>query len=170
MRAALGVATTVTGLGPPCYEPAPLGGGGLVDAPAAVMEAMFRDAATGILYTPPRFSDHAAVSCLMLDGLWNAFPKPSTPTAAAAALRGAQPHKLTAPITQFFKTAGRQHGGQDAAGDEQGAKRAVEARAGDGCGADGQKRRAIDEGNTSSGKKVEGALQRLFHFGSKTKE
>jgi hypothetical protein len=106
----------------------------------------------------------------MLDGLWDAFPKPSTPAAAAAALRSAQPHKHTAPITQFFKTAARQQGAQVAAGGEQGAKRVVEARAGDGCGADGQKRRVVDEGKTSSGKKVEGALQRLFHFGSKANE
>ena len=166
LRAALGVANSVTGLGPPCYEPAPLGGGGLVDAPAAVADTMFRDACTGIIYTPPRFSDHVAVSCLLRDDVLNALPKPCAPAAAAAVLRHAQPHKHTAPITEFFKVAARQQG-QVVEGAGEGVKRAADADAGDESSASVQKRKVEEK---AAGKGAGGALQRLFHFGGKGRE
>jgi hypothetical protein len=168
LRAALGVASSVTGLGPPCYEPAPLGGGGLLDAPAAVAETMFCDPYTGIVYTPPRFSDHVAVSCVLRDDVRSAFPKPAAAASAAAALRHAQPHKLTAPITHFFKAARQPQDRQVVDGAAEGVKRAAEVDAADEKSAGVHKKKAVEEGK-AAGKGV-AALGRLFHFGGKARD
>ncbi len=139
-----------------------------MDAPAAVVDTMFRDACTGIVYTPPRFSDHVAVSCLLRDDVLNALPKPCTLATSAAVLRHAQPHKQIAPITEFFKVAARQQG-QVAEGAGEGVKRAADADAGDESNASVQKRK-VEEGGKVAGKGAGGALQRLFHFGGKGRE
>ncbi len=166
LRAALGVAASVTGLGPPCYEPAPIAGGGLVDAPASVMDTMFCDPHTGIIYTPPRFSDHVAVSCFLLDEVREDLLALSVSTTATAAMRHAQPHKHTAPITAFFKAASRPQGDRVVEGVAGATKRAADIDAGGGCSSDVQKRKVGKEDNVEGGKSAL-ALKRLFQFGSK---
>ena len=120
------------------------------------------------MYTPPRFSDHVAVSCLLLDDVRRAFPKPAAAANAAAALRHAQPHKHTAPITEFFKAA-RPQGQQAADGAAEGVKRAAEAGAGDGSSSGVQKKKVVEEGK-AAGRGLGGALGRLFNFGGKARE
>lgn len=138
-----------------------MAGGGLVDAPASVMETMFCDPHTGIVYTPPRFSDHVAVSCSLSDEVLRDMPSLPIPAAAAAAMRHAQPHKLTAPITAFFKAAARPQV-VVAEGAAVGAKRAAESEE-DGLRV--QRRKGEKEVKTAGGKEA-AALKRLFQFGS----
>jgi hypothetical protein len=163
LRAALGVASSVTGLGPPCYEPASVAGGGLVDAPACVMDTMFCTPHTGIIYTPPRFSDHVAVSCLLQDDVRDKLPGTAPTAAARSDLRLAQPHKHTPPITAFFK----------AAPTSQGLDVVDNSDTGKGCCSAGAKR-TCDRGNEDvqnrkSAVQVSKAVERLFNFGSKGK-
>mmetsp|Transcript_6874 Transcript_6874/g.25353 ORF Transcript_6874/g.25353 Transcript_6874/m.25353 type:complete len:648 (-) Transcript_6874:893-2836(-) len=47
------------------YEPAPFDGSGISDAPQHVLDRQFVAPHTGIIYTPPKFSDHVAVSIVL---------------------------------------------------------------------------------------------------------
>jgi hypothetical protein len=163
LRAALGVGTAVTGLGPPCYEPAPFGGGGLVDAPAAVIETMFCNPHTGIVYTPPRFSDHVAVSCLLLDDALSNIPIPTSSTADTSGLRLAQPHKHSAPITAFFRASTHLQSRLVAGECSTAAKRAAGSDAPGNCA--GSSDTEVGKAKVTGEKKR--ALERLFHFGAK---
>lgn len=137
-----------------------------MDPPASVMDTMFCDPYTGIIYTPPRFSDHVAVSCLLSDEVCRDLARPPAPAAAAAAMRHSQPHKHTAPITAFFKATSRPQ--RDLVAEEVvgPAKRAAEADACGGGSLDEQKRKAVKEDSTTGGKSAT-ALKRLFQFSSK---
>lgn len=167
LRAALGVASSVTGLGPPCYEPASVAGGGLVDAPACVMDTMFCAPHTGIIYTPPRFSDHVAVSCLLRDDVLGKLPCTAPPAAAKADVRNSQPHKHTPPITAFFKTAAGSQAVLGSAGTGRAVGFAGAKRTG-GLDEEVRKRKGNEEEGKSVGQGAK-AAERLFNFGSKGK-
>lgn len=47
------------------FVPAPMSGGGIPEAHASAYEAQFELPHTGIIYTPPEYSDHVAVSILL---------------------------------------------------------------------------------------------------------
>lgn len=80
------------------FRPAPYEGGGIPDAPLHAYERMFREAHTGIIYTPPDASDHVAVS-LLLRSPW----KGPLEMRSDAATKFAQPHKKQLSIAGFFK-------------------------------------------------------------------
>jgi hypothetical protein len=60
-RAAALAACTLSGT----FKPVPMSGGGLEDAPQWAYDHHFRPPATGMIYTPPQYSDHIAVSLLL---------------------------------------------------------------------------------------------------------
>uniref|UniRef100_A0A7S3B6Y6 Uncharacterized protein n=1 Tax=Prasinoderma singulare TaxID=676789 RepID=A0A7S3B6Y6_9VIRI len=47
------------------FHAAPFDGSGMQEAPTTVLDMQFADAHTGIVYTPPNYSDHVAVSLLL---------------------------------------------------------------------------------------------------------
>jgi hypothetical protein len=94
-----------------------MSGGGLEDAPQWAYDHHFRPPATGMVYTPPQYSDHIAVSLLLrAEALDDARAATAAAAAAApggggasfkfnAATRKCQPHATTTTITAFFGKA-----------------------------------------------------------------
>ena len=85
-----------------CWTPAPMSGGGLPAEPNDSLEYAFQPRRTGLLYTPPRFSDHVPVTCL-LEGLEEASVELAKDKATQAAMIPRQ-HSLF----HFFKTERKQ--------------------------------------------------------------
>ncbi|GBG23899.1 DNA-apurinic or apyrimidinic site lyase [Hondaea fermentalgiana] len=83
------------------FQPAAFSGGGLQVASVAALQAQFGAPHNGIIYTPPKYSDHVAVSlCLRMQD-----PHRATHVRLNAedrATRRAQPHKKQRHITTFF--------------------------------------------------------------------
>lgn len=93
-RAAL-LATTAFG----GWEPAPFDGGGIVDAQDRVFDVhLSLPPTTGIIYTPPKWSDHVAVSCYLQPG------PDDTPLIlqSDAETKHTQPHSSFRSIKSFF--------------------------------------------------------------------
>lgn len=106
------------------FKPVPMSGGGLEDAPQWAYDHHFRPPATGMIYTPPQYSDHIAVSLLMraevfddvraVTGFTESAASSNSSTSSAcsstsssgfkfnAATRKCQPHLATSSITSFF--------------------------------------------------------------------
>lgn len=83
------------------FRPAPFEGSGLPDASARAYTAhLKRVPSTTMLYTPPSWSDHIAMSLCVAMPARPANTKPNP-----AACRKAQPHSKLRTITQFFKPA-----------------------------------------------------------------
>lgn len=90
------------------FRPAPYEGGGVPEAPRHAYRAhLHRSKATTIIYTPPAWSDHVAVSLLVDD------PPSDGVCANDSACRKAQPHKSTRSITHFFKPQKRSSSEKD---------------------------------------------------------
>jgi hypothetical protein len=66
------------------------------------LDTQFGPAHTGIVYTPPSFSDHIGVSLLLDDVM---LPRDLVLNESDAATRKAQPHKLQKSIVSFFSNA-----------------------------------------------------------------
>lgn len=81
---------------PVCYSQAAYDGSGLPEAPRACIESSFRPPHTGIIYTPPRWSDHVAVSLLLRMKLPELELKHSP---------AAQPHRDTHSVKALFAKA-----------------------------------------------------------------
>lgn len=85
------------------YQPAPFDGGGISEAPMQLIDEQYKYNGSGIVYTPPKWSDHAAISLFM----------PVLPSRAGDAAqlcndkstRAAQPHKQNKSIKQMFQNA-----------------------------------------------------------------
>mmetsp|Transcript_30763 Transcript_30763/g.46653 ORF Transcript_30763/g.46653 Transcript_30763/m.46653 type:complete len:537 (+) Transcript_30763:109-1719(+) len=78
------------------YKPVSFQGGGIVDVSRTILDKQFAHPHTGMIYTPPSFSDHIAVS-LFLD----LSPEQSGLENDKETKR-AQPHKLQQSIATFF--------------------------------------------------------------------
>jgi hypothetical protein len=83
------------------FQPVSFGGGGIEEASQQTLDTQFGPPHTGMVYTPPSFSDHIAVSALLDDSL---LPKDLT-LQSDAATRKAQPHKVQRTLGSFFDTA-----------------------------------------------------------------
>lgn len=84
------------------FQAVPFQGGGIVEAPQDVLDTQFGEPHTGLIYTPPSFSDHIAISLLLDDECLTpslALDKSDSPT------RTAQPHKSQKTIASFFASA-----------------------------------------------------------------
>mmetsp|Transcript_12233 Transcript_12233/g.29149 ORF Transcript_12233/g.29149 Transcript_12233/m.29149 type:complete len:251 (-) Transcript_12233:1744-2496(-) len=84
------------------YQPVSFQGGGIVEASQDVLDTQFGEPHTGLIYTPPSFSDHIAISLLLDDECLTpslALDKSDSPT------RKAQPHKSQKTIASFFAAA-----------------------------------------------------------------
>lgn len=84
------------------YQPAPYEGGGMAEASQAALDKQFGTPHTGIVYTPPTFSDHVGMSLLMDD---SCCPRDLTLNERDDATRKAQPHKAQRTMADFLSKA-----------------------------------------------------------------
>jgi hypothetical protein len=81
------------------YKAASFDGSGIANASQDALDSQFGQVHSGMIYTPPSYSDHIAVSLLLDDTLVEAFvqlDETDRPT------RKAQPHKMQSSIKSFF--------------------------------------------------------------------
>lgn len=81
------------------YKAASFDGSGIANASQDALDSQFGKLHTGMIYTPPSYSDHIAISLLLDDALVQSFVQlddTDRPT------RKAQPHKLQSSIKSFF--------------------------------------------------------------------
>lgn len=81
------------------FQPAAYEGGGIQEATQDALDTQFGPAHTGMIYTPPTFSDHIAISVLFEDSI---LPRDLNLDGNNVATRKAQPHKLQKSIASFF--------------------------------------------------------------------
>ncbi|KAG7366212.1 exodeoxyribonuclease III [Nitzschia inconspicua] len=91
-------ATTANGR----FQAVPFNGGGIVEATQEALDSQFGEKHTGMIYTPPSFSDHIATS-LLLDDTCCSFGL--TLQENDKTTRAAQPHKKLRTISSFFGAA-----------------------------------------------------------------
>ncbi len=88
------------------FEPVSFEGGGITDVSQRVLDTQFGSPHTGMIYTPPSFSDHIAISLLFeRDEVLLSSPD-NTPLVLQEqdiATRKAQPHKKQQTIASFFR-------------------------------------------------------------------
>ena len=87
------------------FHAAPFDGSGMQEAPTTVLDMQFADAHTGIVYTPPNYSDHVAVSLLLEwgeDDAWRGPRAGSLALAADKATRACQPHRASRSVKDMF--------------------------------------------------------------------
>ena len=93
------MAATARGL----FESGSYSGGGIAQATRRALDTQFVGAPhTGMIYTPPSYSDHVAVSLLMKDDLLDRVG--SLDLIGDAPTRRAQPHKRQKSISSFFSS------------------------------------------------------------------
>jgi exonuclease III len=101
------------------FQPVSFEGGGIVEAPQTALDKQFGPRHTGMIYTPPSFSDHIAVSLYLGENPAADDDSPTTTTAATSwkcdkwgnltllekdlDTKRAQPHKAQASIATFFR-------------------------------------------------------------------
>ena len=85
------------------FEPGSFSGGGIAVATKRALDTQFGETHTGMIYTPPSYSDHIAVSLLMKSS-FKEFVGEVT-LANDASTRKAQPHKKQRSISSFFSSA-----------------------------------------------------------------
>lgn len=84
------------------FQPVSFEGGGIVEARKSVLDTQFGTPHTGMIYTPPSFSDHIAVSLLLED---SCCANDLVLNQSDSATRKAQPHKAQKSIQSFFSAA-----------------------------------------------------------------
>lgn len=84
------------------YQPASFEGGGIHEVSQETLDTQFGPAHTGMVYTPPSFSDHIGVSLLLDDDV---LPRDLVLNENDAPTRKAQPHKKQKSITSFFSNS-----------------------------------------------------------------
>jgi hypothetical protein len=89
-------AATANGL----FEPGSFAGGGIAVATKRALDTQFGEAHTGMIYTPPSYSDHIAVSLLM-KGIFRELIG-SLDLLNDVQTRKSQPHKKQRSIASFF--------------------------------------------------------------------
>lgn len=88
------------------FEPVSFEGGGITDVSQRVLDTQFGPPHTGMIYTPPSFSDHIAISLLLeQDDVLLSSTTPLVLLEQDIATRKSQPHKTQQTIASFF-TAG----------------------------------------------------------------
>ena len=90
-------AATANGL----YQPVSFEGGGIQSVSRSLLDTQFGVPHSGIVYTPPSFSDHVGVSLLIDDSM----KRVGTTLANDANTKKTQPHKLQRSIKGFFVAA-----------------------------------------------------------------
>lgn len=88
------------------FEPVSFEGGGITDVSQRVLDTQFGAPHTGMIYTPPSFSDHIAISLFFeQDDLLFSSPDNTTLVLVEQDIptRKAQPHKKQQTIASFFK-------------------------------------------------------------------
>eukprot|EP00934_Nitzschia_sp_Nitz4_P004203 Nitzschia sp. Nitz4//scaffold48_size128905//89384//91204//NITZ4_003611-RA/size128905-processed-gene-0.120-mRNA-1//-1//CDS//3329553015//4193//frame0 len=86
------------------FRPVSFEGGGIIEASRSVLDSQFGQPHTGIIYTPPSFSDHVAIS-LLLDNKSITGLEQISSNLQHVTTRKAQPHKMQQSITSFFGKA-----------------------------------------------------------------
>lgn len=85
------------------FQPVSFQGGGIIEASQETLDTQFGPPHTGMIYTPPSFSDHIAVSLLLEDQICkNGVDDNATLEEKDPATRKAQPHKAQKSISSFF--------------------------------------------------------------------
>lgn len=90
------------------FTAAPFDGSGMADAPATAYECQFYYPHTGMVYTPPQYSDHIGVSLLLDDEALPELQKPAKDRRLRPydrVTRQCQPHLRQKSIKSFFETA-----------------------------------------------------------------
>lgn len=85
------------------FQPASFEGGGIGDVSQEALDTQFGPPHTGMVYTPPSFSDHIGVSLLLDDTVLPHHDLVLDETDATT--RKAQPHKLQKSIASFFSNS-----------------------------------------------------------------
>lgn len=99
--AALSAATANGGFQPVSFE-----GGGIMESTQDILDTQFGTPHTGMIYTPPSFSDHIGVSLLLDDGCCSSDLKLNEQNAST---RKSQPHKAQRSISSFFSASTNNH-------------------------------------------------------------
>jgi len=141
------------------FEGGSFSGGGIATATQTALDTQFGEAHCGMIYTPPSYSDHIAVSLLMKSSFKDEFVGQLT-LGKDAATRKAQPHKKQQSISSFFGTAG--------------AKKKSSSNVSSKSASSGEKR-SISRGSSISSSKSSSSSKRrsvpkhsvLKHFGKK---
>lgn len=81
------------------FQPVPFAGGGIVDVSQTALDIQFGAPHTGIIYTPPSFSDHVAVSLLLND---SCCPRDLDLNERDVATRNSRPHKKQRSMASFL--------------------------------------------------------------------
>jgi hypothetical protein len=89
------------------FTPVSFEGGGIQEASMEALNTQFGEPHTGMIYTPPSFSDHIAISLLTDASL---LRSDLVLDAKDAATKKAQPHKLQTTIASFFGSASATRG------------------------------------------------------------
>lgn len=92
-------AATANGL----FKPGSFAGGGIAIATKRALNTQFGVAHTGMIYTPPSYSDHIAVSLLMKESFRDLIG--TLDLLNDAPTRNAQPHKKQRSISSFFASS-----------------------------------------------------------------
>lgn len=85
------------------FEPVSFEGGGIIEASQSALDTQFGTPHTGIIYTPPSFSDHTAISLLLDDSCCEGVDSTKL-NEQDPDTRKAQPHKSQKSIISFFGT------------------------------------------------------------------
>ncbi|GKY94050.1 hypothetical protein MPSEU_000371700 [Mayamaea pseudoterrestris] len=86
------------------FQPVSFQGGGIQEMSRDAFDTQFGKAHTGMVYTPPSFSDHIAVSLVVDDSILPPYLTLQTD----AATRKTQPHKLQKSIAACFAVAAKE--------------------------------------------------------------
>ena len=94
------LAATAGGL----FEPPSFSGGGVAVATKRAMDTQFGPAHSGMIYTPPSYSDHIAISLLMKSSFRDFVGQLSL--GSDSSTKKSQPHKKQRSISSFFSAGG----------------------------------------------------------------
>lgn len=87
------------------FQPVSFEGGGIVEATQETLDTQFGTPHTGMIYTPPSFSDHTAISLLLDDECCQCDGQATVLDEKDPLTRKAQPHKLQKSIASFFSAS-----------------------------------------------------------------
>lgn len=84
------------------FQPVSFEGGGITEATREAVDTQFGPSHTGMVYTPPSFSDHIAISLRLDESL---LPNDQLLDEKESATKKTQPHKVQRSIASFFGSA-----------------------------------------------------------------
>ena len=86
------------------FQGAGFGGGGISSVSQKVLDTQFGARHTGIIYTPPSYSDHVAISLLLKEEWGKDHLRRDLTLTSDSATKRSQPHKGQQKISSFFGT------------------------------------------------------------------